>query len=148
MPFLLVRLVSLTYWATVDILEADSLIANVSEGQTTGVQFFSPARRENLIATIVEGDGSEDHWQIGTGTNANRKSSNVNTLEPEFRVSLEVVDGQVRSYPTSDWLEASQTRNIVLSDVGRGHYRLVVDVSISFGNQIAVLSGRIAIRHE
>jgi hypothetical protein len=108
-------------------LSADSIAANVAEGQTTEVEFFSPARRENLRCRIVVGDGSENHWKTGTGTNAERKTSNVNSREPAFRISLKPVADHGGSFPSSDWQEASDNGEILLSDVGPGDYHLVVD---------------------
>jgi hypothetical protein len=103
------------------------MLANVCEGQTTEVEFFSPARREIVRCRIVVGDGSNEHWETGTGLNAARKTSNVNSRKPAFHISLKPVAGHGGSFPATDWEEANSSREILLSDVGGGTYQLVID---------------------
>ncbi len=117
--------VNLPFWASADILESDTMLANIVEGETTVVQFFDPARKDIVRCRIIIGDGSELHRRTGSGLNASRKTGNVNTRDPMFKVDIEPVISEPGVFPNADWT-TTKSSEITLSGVSPGRYQLIV----------------------
>ena len=121
-----------------DLLCADEWAVQVVEGKTTEVRILDPVRSRPMPVEFRFGDGSKAHYESATGFGAKRKVKYVTSRltrdgddvagprRPGFRVDLIPRPGQAISFVDPDWEELDGKKQIVLTDVSPGSYRLRV----------------------
>ena len=121
-----------------DVQEADEWAVQVLEGQTTEVVLLDPDGRRALPMRVRIGDDSLAHYKSGTGLGAERKVEHVTITSalfaqdkdepcmPGFRVDLIPRSRVPLSFVDPEWEELDMHKQVALSDVSPGTYRLRV----------------------
>ncbi|MFI5458726.1 MAG: hypothetical protein ACHRXM_25130 [Isosphaerales bacterium] len=117
--------VGFPYWAN-DVGNAEEWVVQVCEDQTTEVRLLDPVGSRPLPVEFRIGDGSKAQYESGTGLGAKRRVDNVKEQAPMFRVDLMPRSRQPLSFVDPDWVRLDAKRQVVLSDVSPGAYRLRV----------------------
>jgi hypothetical protein len=119
-----------------DVVSADEWAVQVVEGQTTDVVLLDPDGRRALPAEVRIGDDSLAQYKSGTGLGAQRKVAGVTTgffasreegaepFAPLFKLDLAPRSRARLSFADPEWKELDFNKQIALSDVSPGAYRL------------------------
>lgn len=118
--------VSLPRWVSADMIMSDTLVAGVSEGENTEVEFFGPSRREKVRCHVIVGDDTEVHRKSGLGRIREPENNGLENFSPRFSAVLELLDDHQGSAPSDEILAFQTTASFSISDVGPADYDLVV----------------------